>query len=129
MEPAHWRNTWLFAAGKVFAERQHIRRDVVGLLAEIDNLDLLRMVAAPGADLALDLLEDDIASQSPRLQRILYRHSLELLKLPPDPDLRRRAIVLFQLAENDPYLAHQLEQSIDQALVGTPVQLDSAQIS
>jgi len=126
IEPVHWRNTWLFAAGKTFLEREHIRKEVVGLLGEIDNRDLLRMVVAPGADLALDLLEDDVASSSPRLQRTIFRQALELLKYPPDTDLRRRSPVLFQMAETDTYLAHLLEESFDQAVRGNLAQRDSA---
>jgi hypothetical protein len=124
--PAHWRNTWLFAAGKAFLDREHIRRNIVSLLIEIDNTDLMRMVVAPGADLALDLLEDDIASDEPVLQHTLFRHAFELTKYPPDQDLRRRASVLFQLAENDTYLAGVMERSIDEAIAGTPGQLDAA---
>ncbi len=126
IEPAHWRNTWLFAAGKAFLEREHIRRDLLQLLRDIDNRDLIRMVVAPGADLALDLLEDDVAAHSPVLQRDLYRQALELVKYPPDPDLRRRALVFFQIAEGDKYLALQMENAISQAIAGTPGQFDAA---
>ncbi len=126
IESAHWRNTWLFAAGKTFGEREHVRRDLVALLSEADNRDLLHTVVAPGSDLALDLLEDDVARQSPRAQRHLYRQALELLKYPPDSDLRRRAHVLFGLAVSDDFLAFLVEQIATQAIAGTPTQLESA---
>ncbi|MFF0378048.1 NACHT domain-containing protein [Actinoplanes missouriensis] len=128
IEPAHWRNTWLFAAGKAFSEREHIRRDIVTLLTDIDSRDLVRMLVSPGADLAFDLLDDEVANNVPVLQRLLFDRALELLKYPPDHDLRRRAPVLFQqaaLADAD-YLAVKLDQAIAQAAGGTPAQVEAA---
>ena len=128
VEPAHWRNTWLFAAGKAFEEREHIRRDLLTLLREVDNNDSLRRVVTPGADLALDLLEDDIAAQSPILQRALCGHALELLRFPPDQDLWRRAAVLLRLAERDTEIKFMLEQAIDAAAQAGNAQQKAAEV-
>lgn len=128
IEPAHWRNTWLFAAGKASLERDHIRPSIVNLLSQKNLSDPMSMSILPGADLALDLLEDDVAVESPRIQRVLYRQALELLRCPPDEDLRRRAHVFVKLAEQDTVMALSAEQAIDQAIAGSPAQLESARI-
>ena len=125
---AHWRNTWLFAAGRVFAQREHIRSDLIELLAEVDNSNLLNLVVAPGADLALDLLDDDLTSSTPALERVLARHALTLLQYPPDQDLARRALVLLRLAIKDDVIAAAAEQQISQALNGSESQHKAAEV-
>jgi hypothetical protein len=124
----HWRNTWLLAAGRVFSQREHMHLSLVALLAEVDAAGMLQMVVAPGADLALDLLDDDIASASPRLQRMLALHALTLLDLPPDQDLKRRALVLFRYAGHDGIIRAAAEKAIDQALRAGPARAKSARI-
>ena len=125
---AHWRNTWLFAAGRIFAEREHIQRDLIELLAEVDNSNLLNMVVAPGADLALDLLDDDLTYSVPFLERVLTRHALTLLQYPPDQDLERRALVLFRLANKDDIIAAAAEQQTTSALNGSEAQRKAAEV-
>jgi hypothetical protein len=128
LESVHWRNTWLFAAGRAFIQREHIRLDILGLLAEVDNRDQLRMVTAPGADLALDLLIDEVASQSPSVQRTLYKSALGLLNLPPDNDLVRRARILVDLADRDSHMRVLLNEATKLAARGEMCQLKSAEI-
>jgi hypothetical protein len=123
----HWRNTWLFAAGRVFSQREHMRRDLIGILEEADTTNLLRMVVAPGADLALDMLDDDLAAATPSLQRVLARNALTLLDYPPDQDLIRRADVIFRLANKDDFVKAACEQVIEQSLNGSPTQQKSAE--
>jgi hypothetical protein len=123
----HWRNTWLFAAGRVFSQREHMRRDLIGLLEEVDTADLLRMVVAPGADLALDLLDDDLAAATPSLERVLARYALTLLDYPPDQDLIRRADIILRLAKKDNMIKAACEQVIEQGLNGSPAQKKSVE--
>jgi hypothetical protein len=125
--PHHWRQTWLLTAGLCFTskERRHLRAELIDLLAEIDTESPLHAIVAPGADLALDLLEDDVAIQ-PALQRRLFKHALELLRYPPDQDLIRRASVLIRMAERDEPMTFMLKHAIDQALLGTPTQVNAA---
>ncbi|MFE0026779.1 NACHT domain-containing protein [Amycolatopsis sp. NPDC059021] len=79
----HWRNTWLLAVGRVFADREHLRQDVVGILDSIDlNSELSRLVT-PGALLAVDLLEDGVARRTPRFQRQIAKRALAALNYPP----------------------------------------------
>lgn len=119
---AHWRNTWLFAAGRIFAEREHLRRDLINILEDADNEDVLRVVIAPGADLALDLLDDNLASTTPALQRALARHALTLLQCAPDEDFARKAGVLYRYASADSVIRAAAEKAIEQALGGSSAQ-------
>ena len=123
---AHWRNTWLFAAGRVFSEREYLRRDLIALVEDIDNQDVLHVIVAPGADLAVDLLDDDLAVTTPALQRALARHALTLLRCPPDHDIRRRASILYRCASTDSVVRAAAEQAIEQALGGSYAQLAAA---
>lgn len=95
---AHWRNTWLLAAGRIFVTREHLRTQVVALLREIDSEDLLAQVIRVGPGLALDLLEDDLAAKSPQFRRQLVQHAMEILDQPPIDRLDSRASTLQDLA-------------------------------
>lgn len=125
---AHWRNTWLFAAGRIFVEREYYRRDLITLLEDIDNVNVVNVVVAPGADLALDLLDDDLAATTPALKRALARHALTLLGCAPDEDLERRANVLYEVANSDSVVRAAADQAIDQALSGSGTQKMTAQV-
>jgi ATPase family protein associated with various cellular activities (AAA) len=118
---AHWRNVWLLAAGRIFAEREHMRGTVIALLDEVDNSSPFNIVVSPGADLALDLLDDDVAVSTPRFQRMIAKLALHLFQCPPDQSLVRRANVLFRCASDDIIREYTL-RAIDQALEATPAQ-------
>jgi hypothetical protein len=90
---------------------------------------MLNLVVAPGADLALDLLDDDLTATTPRLQRMLGHHALTLLDHPPDQDLERRASVLFRNADRDRVIRAAAEKALDRALNATPAQAKSASIT
>jgi hypothetical protein len=127
---SHWRNTYMLAAGRVFtkSEQEHLRRSLISLLPETDSTDFLHMAVAPGADLALDLLDDDIAAATPKFRRMLARHALTLLNCPPDQDLERHAGVLFRYASDDQFIRAAVEQAIDQALSGSLAQAKAAEL-
>ena len=86
----------------------------------------LRVAVAPGADLALDLLNDDLAAGTPAMQRLLARHALTLLRYPPDQDLLRRGVTLFRVANADQVIRAAVDQAIDQALAGGYCQRETA---
>jgi hypothetical protein len=119
---AHWRNTWLFAAGRIFTEREHLRRDLISLLEDKDVEDIVMKLVAPGADLALDLLDDDLAIDTPLQQRALAHHALTLLRCPPDNDLERRAGVLYRYANEDQVIREDVYQAIEHAVNGNFVE-------
>jgi hypothetical protein len=82
---AHWRNTWLLAAGRIFTSFEHMRAAVIGLLRELDAESLLANVIPPGPELALELLDDDLAARSPQYRRQLLQHGLAVFERAPMP--------------------------------------------
>ncbi|TKJ29883.1 hypothetical protein [Blastococcus sp. CCUG 61487] len=80
---AHWRNTWLFAAGHLFRTREWLRDSVLTLLREVDVTDELTEFAAPGAELAADLVQDGLAARSPDKNRALAMHALDDVQRAP----------------------------------------------
>jgi hypothetical protein len=91
---AHWRNTLLLAAGRLFSERSHLRGELLTAMRNSDTVDTLTMAVMPAAHLAVDLLEEGIAETSPGHETALVQHALDLLRKPPDFYLVRLAEVL-----------------------------------
>jgi hypothetical protein len=84
----HWRNTWLFAAGRLFSGGDHHRRLVLDIVARCDkegNWPGWLYRAAP--ELAADMLDDGLAATRPNDQRSLVDLALRCLQgpLPEDP--------------------------------------------
>ncbi|MFI0925124.1 NACHT domain-containing protein [Streptomyces sp. NPDC021012] len=79
---AHWRNTWLLAAGRIFLERPSFRDRLVNLLDEVQASDELSLFVKPGSMLAADLINDDVAARSPRFLRTFTKQALELVEEP-----------------------------------------------
>jgi hypothetical protein len=76
---AHWRNAWLLAVGRIFSITRSLRAEVVLLLKAVDNVSLATMYAKPGARLALEVLIEGIAADSPRFEVDLATTALGLL--------------------------------------------------
>ncbi|GAA2406058.1 hypothetical protein GCM10010191_12560 [Actinomadura vinacea] len=98
----HWRNTWLFAAGGVFAEKRHLREMLMSLFATVNQGDNIALAVRPAAHLAVDLLEENVADASPKFQKALAGEALELLRHHPDLHLKRLAEVLADVVERMP---------------------------
>ncbi|WP_330272118.1 hypothetical protein OG205_34680 [Lentzea sp. NBC_00516] len=77
---AHWRNTWLLAVGRVFVEADHFRGEVIAMLAELDRATPTMSILLPGARLAVDLLDDDVAANQPGYQCLLVERALATLQ-------------------------------------------------
>jgi hypothetical protein len=75
----NWRNVYLFAAGKCFAERQHLRGHVLGICGELnESPDESVKISQSGSLLALDLLEDGAARRQPNFARAIARTAFRL---------------------------------------------------
>ncbi|MFJ6140460.1 NACHT domain-containing protein [Kitasatospora sp. NPDC092286] len=74
-----WRDAWLLAVAGLFTHRQHLRADLITALRELDARDQVTMALRPGACLALDLLDEDLARQHPRHHNLLAQHAAELI--------------------------------------------------
>jgi hypothetical protein len=90
---SNWRNVFLFAAGKCFAERQDLRDTIHTICAELNDSDTdeVSRTTLEGSRLALDLLDERITRTQPRFTRLLIRLALRLLNLTPIEDHTRLA--------------------------------------
>jgi hypothetical protein len=116
---AHWRNTWLLATGRTFAQREHLRDRIVTLLDDVNAADLLSLLVVPGAQLAVDVLDDNITAQAPRYRRLFAAHALAQLQGPPDGPQRSLADTLREACLADPQIRALVDQALDQALAGS----------
>jgi hypothetical protein len=109
---SNWRNVFLFAAGKCFAERQHLRDTIHAICGELneDSEDGVVRETLAGSQLALDLLEDGPARRQPKYTQALSRLALRLLDLPPR-ERQKRLADLFEANVEDVYRS-EIEQGL-----------------
>ncbi|WP_262064489.1 NACHT domain-containing protein [Streptomyces sp. STR69] len=89
---SHWRNVLLFAVGKIFAERRHLRDSVGAVVAEL-NIQAKEPQAptrrlALGSRLALDILTDGMV-KAPKHEAVLVDQATKLFGLPSINDMER----------------------------------------
>jgi len=94
---AHWRNVLLFAFGKIFAERKHLRDSVLTVVAQLNSPSfdgpVVERRLVLGSRLAVDVLVDGLA-KAPKYEAVLIDHALKLLSTPASTDLDRLAVAL-----------------------------------
>lgn len=81
----HWRNTWLFAAGRIFGEdAPHRQQAVLNLLDDLDEgaHSRLSSINPVAPYLALELVGERIAENVPWMHVDLLKKSLEILDQP-----------------------------------------------
>jgi energy-coupling factor transporter ATP-binding protein EcfA2 len=81
----HWRNTWLFAAGKMFVQpTRHLQALVVEIIETIDDdaPNRLGAIFPVGPQLALDVINDGMARARPIWLGRLINRALALLERP-----------------------------------------------
>lgn len=96
---SHWRNVFLFAAGKCFHKEQHLRADIVQFCNELNEGDIsnnpktgnLEKLTLSGSLLALEILEDGAIENQPNYMRAFLRLALRLLELPHSGFVNRLA--------------------------------------
>ncbi|GAB3852656.1 NACHT domain-containing protein [Dactylosporangium cerinum] len=125
---SHWRNTWLLAAGRLAAVRNHLVDDLIALLHALDAQSYLMMQIAPGSDLALDLLDDGFGTASPRIERLLLKHAVEVFRRPPDLSTAHAADALHRVFGEKIAAAARVEDVARQTLAGAPPQKITAAI-
>ncbi|GAA2006131.1 hypothetical protein [Catenulispora subtropica] len=112
---SHWRNIWLFAAGRLFVEREHLRGSLVSLLHELDLQNEMGMVVMSGADLAAELLAENVAQSAPVYGRMLLQRALTVL----DCTFRfhpGRLGMLGEIAASDEVMARDFKKRIESTL-------------
>ncbi|PYC87504.1 hypothetical protein C7C46_04060 [Streptomyces tateyamensis] len=117
-----WRNTWLLAAAGVFALHPHLRSDLVNALRTVDALDRTTMTLLPGAQLALSLLDEDLARQHPRHQNLLVQHAAELITQSAASPITVANVLVQAASRHDQANAH-LERAAKNAVSSRGVRL------
>lgn len=115
----HWRNTWIFAAGRLFSEPQpHQHRAVVELVEALDDDAPGRCGAAVplGPRLALEIVDDGMARSLPRWRSRLILRGLRVLHEPVSDDLLSIARVLVRYADTGEEQAKEVANGIRGAL-------------
>lgn len=78
----YWRNVVLFAIGCIFADRDHLKAEILNLCTEIDMKNSKTQMVKPGSLLALDILLDGSCHAQPAYSRPLGDRSSKLLEGP-----------------------------------------------
>jgi hypothetical protein len=117
----HWRNTWIFVAGQVFAEQSDARQELVVQVVERADTrkDWPVWLCPIGPDLAAALIEDGLAAATPASQRRLIDVALRGFTGPRPMDLKLWVRAL-QLARARPAHAGVIDLATREALTGTP---------
>lgn len=88
---SHWRNVLLFAIGGIFANREHLRAEVV-LLCSTLNGESSSLHGVPlGADLAVDILADGACAAMPKYAKALSETAVGLIATAFTAKLRKAA--------------------------------------
>lgn len=116
---AHWRNTWLFAVSRLFSqsEREHLRTRVITLLAKLDVGSAIQRLIIPGARLAVEMLDEDIAAKAPYYRQLLVERALKLMASFPSRETEHFGRVLFHTITDDESTRGMVESDIDNALM------------
>lgn len=117
----HWRNTWVFAAGRYFSTPQpHQHQAIVELIETLDAHapERLGPVVPIGPRLALEVIDDGMARSHPRWRTRLIAQGLQVLLEPAGNDLPAIARTLVRYADTGDEQAHQVSEGIRDALEG-----------
>ncbi len=118
----HWRNTWVFVAGAVFAGGPDHRRElVVDIVEAIDRSTTRAGWLCPiGPELAAALLDDGLAIATPSLHRRVVSVALRAVEGPVPVGLRAIASGLAASASVDNAFRMRIRNALKSALAGTP---------
>lgn len=113
---AHWRHTWLLAAGLVFHERSFQRDMVLNRLNSIDQQTAVNRLVQPGALVAINALLDGFAANTPRWQRDFARSALRLVDGPSGKHIEDLCDALVSLMPDDAALSEVVWDELDRRL-------------
>lgn len=84
----HWRNVFLFAAGKCLSQRRYLHDTIESICVELNEAsdDPVSRFVRAGSILALELLEDGPSARYPTMCRVLSRLAFQILE---NPDRRQ----------------------------------------
>lgn len=113
---AHWRHTWLLAAGLVFHERLYLRDMVLNRLNSIDQQTAVNRLVQPGALAAVNALLDGFAANTPRWQQDFVRSALRLIDGPSGKHIEDLSDALVNLMPDDAALSEVVWDELDRRL-------------
>ena len=92
-----WRNVFLFAAGKCFAQHQALREPVRDICAELNDTDSDTVASTflVGSDLAIALIEEGSSRNQPRFENLLARFAMRILDT-ANPELQIKLADLYE---------------------------------
>ena len=110
-----WRNVFLFAAGKCFAERQELREVIHAICAGLNETDSdgVAGISLTGSDLAIALLEEGSPRRQPKFENLLTRIAMRALDT-ADPTVQLRLANVYR-----PRLKDAFEDDLKLRLTGT----------
>ena len=117
----HWRNTWIFAAGRIMNEPRDIeQRELVQLLESIDNDAPRRLgrVLPVGPAIALEILDDGMVRSRPKWRDRLLALALELIECGADTQRIGMGVPLLRLVNSDTSLVGSVAGALRTALAG-----------
>ncbi|WP_433717169.1 NACHT domain-containing protein (plasmid) [Nocardia sp. CA-084685] len=126
----HWRNTWIFAAGHLFADPQpHQHGELTSLVEQVDQDAAHRLgricPIAPG--LALDLIDDGMTRSHPRFHNRLLAVAFEIFHVPLLADPLSVARVLVRAAAASEQVRSTIAQALRDGLSDVPLTRDTTQ--
>lgn len=118
----HWRATWVFMAGYVFSTGTDEQREmIVHIVENIDTDDAWPGWLTPiGPELAAALLDDGLATQTPKWLRRLVQVALRALTGPAPRNMQAYADGLAAAAGADATTRSFIRNTLIQSLAGTP---------
>ncbi|WP_329243057.1 hypothetical protein OG417_45230 [Actinoallomurus sp. NBC_01490] len=120
----HWRNTWIFAAGRLFSvPQEHQHQALIELVETIDERahERLGSIVPIGPRLALDLIDDGMTRSLPRWRDRLIAQGLRTLWAPPSTDLLDTVHILARFADTGEPQRHTVAEGLRDALAGPAV--------
>lgn len=108
----YWRNTLLFALGRIFNQHESLKPFVLSLCSELDMSGDVHGVLNWGKNLALDIIEDGACSTQPRYSKPLAQLAATLVQGPSHVRVPELAAI------KDPVVAPIISDEIEKAALG-----------
>lgn len=125
----HWRNTWLFAAGRIFSEDVvHRQEQLLSLVRDLDSSahSRLGLVSPVGPYLALEIVGEGIAEGVPRTHTALLEESFKILDYPYFSETRLAAAVWVNEARTGKDRLDVVKSAIEQRAGGPEIEARTA---
>jgi hypothetical protein len=126
----HWRNTWLFAAGKLFTEDDHRRNLVTAVVEQFDGDEengWPGWLYPVGPELAAHLIDDGLAATKPLFQKTFVKVALRCLDGPVPEEFSAIGQALSYAADSKA-LNTLIRNDLKTAFAGTPTAVAVASI-